>query len=446
MKRMASKALSEWQARQSRKPLIVEGARQVGKTHLLKEFGKTHFATTHYFNFEERPSLAKIFDGDLTADTLLRDLALLSNVRIDPKQDLIIFDEIQACPAALTSLKYFAEKFTDAYICAAGSLLGLSLSEGSFPVGKVEFLELFPLSFPEFLQALNREDLLELLVSEDWAEKITPAVHQLLWEYLRTFICVGGLPEPVATYVQLQHSPYEALIAARQVQRDLLVTYERDIAKHSGKLNAMHISRVLYSVGAQLGKNFDGSVKRFRFLGVIPGAVPYERIAGPIDWLVQTGLVYKVPIVEQVQRPLTAHTKENIFKLYFFDTGLLGALSEISPQAMFDFTVDNYKGFIAENYVAQELHSAGIRSLFGWNRGEAEIEFLVDGAKGAIPIEVKSGSRFRARSFETFIKRYAPACAYIISGKERFDSNNSDAVSHQPLFRAFHLAAELLRS
>jgi len=316
MKRLKLNDLYRWKTKSSRKPLIVNGARQVGKTFLLKEFARDQFAKSHYINFEEQISLRKIFEQDLTPEVLLRDLALTLGTTINPETDLIIFDEVQACPRALTSLKYFAEKSRAYYLCAAGSLLGLALSDESFPVGLVDFLDLHPLSFVEFLLAFERHDLISCIESEDWSRQISPAVHEAIWNYLKIFITIGGLPEVVARYIEQSSNQAQALFNARETQKYLLGAYERDIAKHAGKINAMHIYRVFHSIAAQLGKNITDSVQRFRFRGVIPGAGNYQRLSGPIDWLQKAGLAYKVSIVEHSKIPLLSHAKENIFKLY----------------------------------------------------------------------------------------------------------------------------------
>jgi len=416
MQRKMMDRLLQWKGEKSRKPLLLKGVRQVGKTHLLKEFGRLHFPQYHYFNFEKQTGLAKIFEQDLDPQRILNELGFLIERPIDSENDLLIFDEIQELPRALTSLKYFQEDCPQLHLCAAGSLLGLHLSPASFPVGKVTFETLRPLSFEEFLMA-NKDKSLPLIQKLNSKTKIPEIVHEHLWEQLKRYYIVGGLPEAVLTYLESKEPLFETVLQVRKKQGDILNAYYADIAKHAGKVNAMHIDRVFRSVPAQLSQAQDGPTSRFKFKGVVPGVTHYNRLAGAIDWLEAAGLVVKVPIVNNGHLPFKAYTKENFFKLLLFDIGILGAMSDLPPKAILDADYDSYKGYFAENFVAQELIASGRDSLFSWQERKAEVDYLVEIDNQVIPIEVKSGSNIKAKSLKVFVEKYAPPYQVIFSGR-----------------------------
>ncbi len=426
--------LLEWKEGRNRKPLLLKGVRQVGKTHLLKEFGRMHFPQFHYFNFEKQPGLAKIFDYDLVPERILSELSFHLGKSIRIGADLVIFDEIQEVPKALTSLKYFQEDCPQLHLCGAGSLLGLHLGSGSFPVGKVTFETLRPMSFEEFLIA-NDDKSLPLIQKLSPVEKIPEILHHHLWDQLKRYFVVGGLPEAVATYCENKNNLFEACSLVRKKQDDLLNTYYADIAKHSGKVNAMHIDRVFRSAAAQLSQVQDGSVARFKFKGVVPGVTHYDRLAGAIDWLEATGLIIKVHIVNTGHLPFKGYTKENFFKLLLFDVGILGSVSGLSPKVILDSDYGSYKGYFAENFVAQELAGHGRDSLFSWQEHQAEVEFLVEVAGEAIPIEVKSGSITKAKSLKVFSEKYTPSHEIIFSGRP-FDIDPAARIHYYPLYLA----------
>ncbi len=430
--------LLEWQMEATRKPLLLKGVRQVGKTHLLKEFGRLHFPNVHYFNFEKQPDLAKIFAPNLDPQRILNELSFYLDRPIHIGTDLVIFDEIQELPKALTSLKYFQEECPKLHLCGAGSLLGLHLGSGSFPVGKVTFETLQPMSFEEFLMATDDKSL-PIIQNFTVKEKIPEIVHAHLWDQLKRYFVVGGLPEVVATYCAHKGDLFEALSLVRKKQDDLLNSYYADIAKHSGKTNAMHIDRVFQSVPTQLQQVQDGSSARFKFRGVVPGVTHYDRLAGAIDWLETAGLVVKVPIVNTGHLPFKGYVRENFFKLLLFDIGMLGSMSGLSPKVILDYEYGSYKGCFAENFVAQELISAGIESLFSWQEHTAEVEFLIEDDGRAVPIEVKSGSITKAKSLKVFSGKYNPPYRIIVSGRPFVIS--MDRVHYYPLYlagRIFH--------
>lgn len=426
--------LIRWKNSKNRKPLLLKGVRQVGKTHLLKEFGQTHFKKCHHFNFEKKPVLAKIFEPDLNPQRILNDLSFSINHPIRVGEDLVIFDEIQEAPMALTSLKYFQEDCPELHLCAAGSLLGLHLNEGSFPVGKVDFETLRPMSFEEFLMAGNDKavTIFQSLTSKDSTSEI---VHKHLWEMLKHYFVVGGLPEVVATFYANQDNLFEAFTLVRKKQDDLLNSYYADISKHAGKINAMHIDRVFRSVPEQLSRLQDGSVSRFKFKGVVPGVSHYERLAGAIDWLEAAGLTIKVQIVNTGHLPFKGYSKENIFKLLLFDVGLLGHMSGLPPKAILDADYGSFKGYFAENFVAQELIVYGGPELFCWQENKSEVEFVVALDASVIPVEVKSGYNIKAISLASFRGKYQPPFGIILSGQP-LEGKSRKGIYYLPLYLA----------
>lgn len=419
--REASKHLKLWNNVENRQPLLVTGARQVGKTSLIRYFGETEYARFHEFNFEESRSLHKIFEGDLNPQTIIRELSLFSDQAIDPEKDLIFFDEIQTCPSALNSLKYFAERLPRTAVIAAGSLLGLHLSGESFPVGKVDRLSVYPLNFSEFVNATMSES-----VKASWQRalvscEVSSTLHDRLWSCFLDYLIVGGLPGVVMDFISALRSPThlkEAYDAARRRQFLISKDYVADIAKHAGKANARHIESVWNQIPLQLSRVLDQSTSRFQFKNVVPGINSYRDLSGPIDWLTQAGLALRIPLCHHAELPLSAFTTENMFKLYVFDTGLLGCLLDLRPYTVRDFGFKTYKGFFVENFVAQELvASSNASQIYCWSEAKAEIEFLIQGIKGPLPIEVKSGTRVRSKSVASFLERYHPSTSVILSGR-----------------------------
>lgn len=428
------KQLLAWKSKSDRKPLIIRGARQVGKTYLLHEFGRDHFPAYHYLNFEKSGELASIFEPNLEPERLINELGLFLLRKIDVSQDLVIFDEIQSCPKALTSLKYFQEEMPNLAIASAGSLLGIHLAPVSFPVGKVDMLTLYPMSFDEFLMAIGEDEALKFLDDLTLHSAIPDFLHNRLWEKLKLYFIVGGLPEVVKTFSD-QGDLYTALTMARSKQTDILKAYYADIAKHSGKENAMHVERVFKAIPLQLGQTLDGTAKKFTFSGVIPGVNRYSRLAGPIDWLEAAGLIVKVPICHSAQTPLLAYTKENEFKLYLLDVGLLGAMSYLEPQEIYKYEYGSFKGYFAENFVAQEFLYAGAYPLTGWEEKTAELEFLRSIEGSIIPIEVKSGWVTQAKSLKVFRDRYHPPYCCVFSAKHLLVNSGED-YHRYPLYLA----------
>jgi hypothetical protein len=436
MKRTVTDFLNRWKTSVNRKPLILRGARQVGKTYSLKEFGGAAFPRFHYVNFEKDGKLGRIFERDLKPDRILDELQFYLDRPIDRRQDLVIFDEIQRSSKALTSLKYFSEEMPEMALCAAGSLLGVALQPDSFPVGKIQFLDMYPLSFDEFLDGAGKERLAELIRKHDLTQPFPETAHEQLWGLWKHYLVVGGLPDAVNRYRERQESLYEAVQAIRKAQRDLLEAYLADMAKHSGKSNALHIEKLWRNVPAQLARAQNGSAGKFKLREGIPGIRGYERLSAPLDWLECANLLIRTPIIDAVGVPLSGYAKENRFKLYFFDVGLLGAASGIAPATFLNYDFGSYQGYVAENFVAQELRAAGDKTLFCWQGRTAEVEFLLEREGEVVPVEVKSGWVTQSKSLKVYMERYRPPRAYILSAN---NISRRNIVCYLPLYAAGRL-------
>jgi uncharacterized protein len=433
MERLLYQKLVQWKHSKYRKPLLLQGARQVGKTYLLKEFGANEFKHIHYINFEKRRDMDFLFKESLEVEKIVENISIILDRDIDITNDLLIFDEIQECPEAITSLKYFNEDMKQLALCCAGSHIGVSLNFKSFPVGQVDFLHLFPMNFEEFLGAVNKRKTV-LLKEFSYKTTIPEAIHRKLWEDLLVYYITGGMPEAVKRYIDFQETPYEAFNNVRAVQQGILQGYRGDFAKHAGKVNAAHINRIFDNIPIQLSKNINGSVQRFRFKGVIPDKSKYVQLEGPIDWLLKSGLIIKVSVVNTPTLPLKSFSKENIFKLYLFDTGLLGCMQNLPFDSILNQDYGRDKGYYAENFVAQEFTAAGTRELFSWAGKNSEIEFLRILDNAVVPVEVKSGSRTKAKSLSVFEKKYSPPLQIKISAN---NLNRENPKNHNyPLYLA----------
>jgi uncharacterized protein len=438
MKRSIYKELLAWKHSLTRKPLLMKGARQVGKTYLLQEFGKNEFQNTFYLNFEKDQQLAKIFSFNLDPKRIVFEIGLHFRKKINIEQDLLIFDEIQACSEALTSLKYFCEELPSAYVACAGSLLGVYLSPVSYPVGKVDKLYMHPMSFGEFLLATGEEEACTALDSLTMQSTISDYLHHYLWERLKIYFVVGGLPEVVGQYLQYRDDPFLAFEKVRQKQLDLIEDYYADIAKHAGKVNAMHIKRIWQSVPEQLASTQDGSAKKFKFRDAVKGVDRYSKLADAIDWLENAGLILKINIVSESRIPLKAFKKENSFKLVLFDVGILGAMCDLDPVTILEHEYGSYKGYFAENYVAQALSYRDVQVLYCWEGKTSEIEFVRQIKGALIPYEVKSGWVTQSKSLKVYQEKYNPQYRVIISAKKMtIDVHNH--MHHYPLYLASYL-------
>lgn len=423
MWRQAYKKLSNWKEKRSRRPLVVDGARQVGKSYLITEFGQQEFRKLHSINFERDQAARRLFEADYNPRRIVQELSFHLDCKIDLKKDLLFFDEIQAAPHALTSLKYFCEELPELALISAGSLLWLHLGGPSFPVGKVDLMTLYPMTFEEFLVAVDGKESVDL------------STHDHLWSRLKHYFVVGGMPDAVRTFQEGGSDLYSAMELVRERQSDLTLAYFADMAKHAGKQNAMHIERVLQSVVAQLGQSEEGSIAKFRFQGVVPGVSHYSRLAGAIDWLLAIGLIHKIQIVNCGRPPLMGYAKENRFKLALFDIGMLGAMARLHPRSILEEDYGSYKGYFAENFVAQELIASGERKLYSWQEKEAEVEFLLDIEGKIIPLEVKSGRVVKAKSLSVFCSKYSSPYRLILSGRP-MERSGEGQIYRLPLYFA----------
>jgi predicted AAA+ superfamily ATPase len=432
MKRILQDELDKWRKSPSRKPLILKGARQVGKTYLLQSWGKNAFAKVHYINLEKNCDAAKSFERDFDVSRIIRELSFTFGSNINTNTDLIIVDEIQECPRAITSLKYFCEDLPELAIACAGSLLGVKLSPEPFPVGKVDFLELHPMTFVEFLMAADTKNSLSYLPQAALDAHIPLAVHNHLWDMLKVYFVTGGMPEVIGSFLGLGDTgPFvspEKLERARKIQRAIITSYESDIAKHAGKLNATHIQALFRNIPSQIAAVHNESIRRFQFGSVMSGKKGFAVWEGPIQWLKNAGLVHQIKIANKSNFPLEHFTKPNMFKLVPHDIGLLGCMLDLPPAVILQQGFGTAKGYFAEAYVAQCLvamaPSDKEEQLYCWQEGEAEIEFVRNTGTALIPIEVKSGSRTKSRSLGEFVAKYHPPLAFRISAKPlSFDPN-----------------------
>jgi len=401
MRRKALNFLINWQDRKNKKPLVIRGARQVGKTWLMKEFGETQYENTAYINFDKNPRMQNLFSVDMDTARIVEGLELESSQKIEPHKTLIIFDEIQECPDALTSLKYFCENSPEYNIIAAGSMLGVTLHKGtSFPVGKVEFMDLYPLSFEEFLMANKADDFLNLL--KDLKFENISVFKDKFVNYLKQYYYVGGMPEVVKIFIT--NRDYTEV---RKVQNDILEAYKQDFSKHI----PAHITPKLHLLWDSIPSQLMQENKKFVYKQIKSGARAAE-FEDALAWLVDCGLVYKINRITKPALPLIAYEDVNAFKLFILDTGLLSALSSLEPKTLLegDKIFTEFKGTLTEQYVLQELKTIQDLVIAYWisKSNVAEIDFLIQSAGEIIPVEVKATTNLKAKSLASYRKKYEP--------------------------------------
>ncbi|MGV6852308.1 MAG: ATP-binding protein [bacterium] len=413
MQRTLHNALMDWKTQAVRKPLLIDGARQTGKTFLLEELFGNSFANILRIDFLENPAYKEAFEGPVSIDELLMNIELLTNQAFNPETDLLILDEIGECERAVTSLKYFAENAPTYFVAASGSNIGLL---NTFPVGKVEQYKLRPLSFQEFIYASNEQALIKAFDSQS----SSPVVHIQLMDKLTDYFFTGGMPEAVSVWYQYKESSIlERVEKVSKIHADLVEGYRRDFGKYAGKADATLIESVFNSIPSQLSLVSDESVKRFKFKYVHERKSRYSNFETAIHWLKCCRLALaNYPIEGQPKLPLAAYKKENMVKLFLFDVGLLNHMlgssyKEIKQQGY------EYKGYVAENFVQQELATIGVEPSYSWNDARAEIEFILVTDKGDIvPVEVKSGKRTRAKSLQSYIEKCAPRKTFKLTGTQ----------------------------
>lgn len=399
MQRTAILKLKEWKESKNHKPIIIEGARQVGKTWLMKEFGKQYYEQVVYLHFDNNQKLTALFENDYEIPRLIESFEILSGIKINPDNTLIIFDEIQECPRALTSLKYFYENAPEYDIIAAGSLLGLMHHEGTgFPVGKVSFLNLYPMNFFEFARALGEEKLIELIEKKDF-QMIT--VFKNDFEKLVKMYCyIGGMPEVVQNFVDNRN--YKKV---REIQKNILASYENDFSKHVSSNTVEKIRMLWRVIPSQLAKEN----KKFIYNVIKTGARAKEYELALL-WLKDAGLVYQVNRIKKPDLPLIAYQDLDAFKLFIVDVGLLSALTNLDVKTILEKTqiFEEFKGAIAEQYVYQQLKSVDDILIFYWSNdsSRSEIDFVIQHGEYVVPVEVKAEKNLKAKSLNNFIQEY----------------------------------------
>jgi predicted AAA+ superfamily ATPase len=426
--------LLNWKKSKTRKPLIIRGARQVGKTWLMKEFGKTHYEKVAYINFDNNERMESLFNGNLDIERIITALQIETGIKIGAENTLIIFDEVQEVPRALTSLKYFCENAPEYHIIAAGSLLGVALHPGtSFPVGKVEFLDLYPLNFLEFLSAMDNEALVELLISKDFS-LITSFKGKYI-DLLKQYYYIGGMPAVVASF--LEDADYRKV---RQLQKEILMAYEQDFSKHAPNEAVPRIRMLWSSTPAQLAKE-----NRKFVYGLIRQGARAREYELAMTWLIDCGLIYKIGRVTKPDMPLMAYQDFNAFKLYILDVGLLGAMSDLNLKSLLEGNnlFEEFKGALTEQYVLQQLIASREVTPYYWSaeKATAEIDFIFQSDMNIVPLEVKAAENLQAKSLKSYCQKYHPKYAIRTSMS---DYRQEEWLSNVPLY-AINVLPSLLK-
>lgn len=424
MYRQALNRLKEWKKSISRIPLIIRGARQVGKTWLMKEFGQTSYPEVAYINFEGNDRMKHFFEGDLEIPRIIKGLSLEAECNIEPENTLIIFDEVQEVPRALTSLKYFQENAPQYHIIAAGSLLGVALhSETSFPVGKVSFLDLFPLSFAEFMQAMEMQKYLDLLLNQDW--NFISSFKDRYTELLKQYFFIGGMPEAVAAFIQRQD--YNEV---REIQLRVITAYEQDFSKHAPNETVPRIRMLWNSIPSQLTRE-----NRKFVYGLVRRGARAREYELAMMWLTDCGLIHKINRITKPGLPLRSYEDTKAFKLYMLDTGLLSALSGLDAKTLLNenkiFT--EFKGALTEQYVLQQFKCEKLLPVFYWSAeaGTSELDFIIQIDSRIIPVEVKASENLRAKSIKIYREKYLPEVSIRLSMS---DYRNEGWLINLPLY------------
>lgn len=429
LKRLLYKELLKWKESEDRKPLIIRGVRQCGKTWLLNEFGKNNYEDVAYFNFEGNKALQERFDQDLNTERIIEELSILNNKIIKPEKTLIIFDEIQACNNALTSLKYFYENAPEYHIVCAGSLLGILLSKPlSFPVGKVDILDLRPMNFYEFLLANDEKMLIDYL--ENKKEKVSATFENKLINYLKNYFIVGGMPEVVDKWIQTKD-----IEQIEKVQDNILNSYELDFAKHAPLKDSPKLSLIWDYIPRELLKENSKFV-----YGHVKQGARAKNLEDALRWLISAGLCYQVNKIEKPNIPLASYIDMQSFKIYMCDVGLLRRKAKVDASVILSDNNEIYtefKGAMAENFVLLELISLNGEIPFYWNSGNtAEVDFIWQIKDKIIPFEVKSGENLGSRSLTVYRQKYKPEIAIKTSMK---NVDLQDGIMNIPLYLLWNI-------
>ncbi len=401
LQRSILSALRAWNGDSRRKPLVLMGARQVGKTTIIKDFAETQYQNLIYLNFEDMPNLKGLFDGTLTPSILINAISIELEADITPERTLIVFDEVQECPRALNSLKYFNENANEYHIIAAGSLLGVKISNiHGFPVGKVNFLHLYPLSFSEFLEAIGEERLNKFIQEIDVIQPIPSNLHEKLLQLFKEYLFVGGMPEAVADYAETKN-----LTRVRTIHQEILDAYRLDFAKHAPPTHIIKINQVWDSISGQLAKEN----KKFIYSVIRKGARAAEFEVS-LQWLKEAGLIHKVYNISTAKFPLKAYTQFEFFKIYLLDVGLLGAQSNLPANILLHGhqLFEEFRGSLVENFVAESLVCYGYDLHFWSSEGKAEVDFILQEEDKIYPFEIKSGNSNKKQSLRVYNEKYQP--------------------------------------
>ena len=426
--------LIKWKDNARRKPLLLTGVRQCGKTYIVEEFAKEHFDSYVCVNFEESANVSAVFDYDFDTDRIIIEIERIYHTKIVPGKTLVFFDEIQECPRAITALKYFCEKKRDLHLICAGSLLGVALKEEniSFPVGKVNRMQLYPMNFKEFVIACGRQDLIDTF--SDWpADREIPDLYMVpMKTLLKEFYVVGGMPEAVKTWVG-SHDTDEV----EEVLREILDDYADDFSKHAPASELPKIRWIWESVPVQLAKENN----KFVFSHVKEGKRSAE-LENALQWLSDAGLITQLFLVEKPELPLSGFADRTYFKVYMSDVGLLRVKSNVSASTILDESdlYVRYKGAFTENYVLNELKTIGIEPYFWRSGNTAEIDFIYEKNSELIPVEVKSADNTQAKSYKQFCKKYTPGIGFKLSGKNIADNTYEKTMTYSiPLYLTWNL-------
>ena len=415
--------LIEWKESKDRKPLILRGARQVGKTYIIKEFGRENYENVAYFNFDHDTALYNLFENTKDPNRILEQLAFIYGKAIIPGKTLIVFDEIQECPNALNSLKYFEEEANEYHIISAGSLLGIRLSHTSFPVGKVDFLDMYPMTFTEFLKADNCENLVQYMESLQNIENIPSMFFDKLSEKLKAYFIIGGMPEVVRTWVQEKD-----MEKVNRIQENILRAYESDFSKHTSNVEANRISIIWKSVPSQISKEN----KKFLYQVAKEGARAREY-EGALNWLNDANIVNKVYNVTKPSMPLISYNDLSAFKIYLHDVGLLRRMTDLDSKVVVEGNrlFEEFKGALTENYVLQTLIAIGFHPYYFTFDNRYEIDYMLQYKNEIIPIEVKSSENINNTSLKAYNEKYNPKIRIRFSMR---NLNKDDNLVNIPLF------------
>ncbi len=416
MDRKIMNDLIKWKNDKNRKPLILRGARQVGKTYIIKQFGNENYNGIAYFNFDHDTELYNLFDNTKDPKRILEQLSFIYGKAIIPEKTLIVFDEIQECPNALNSLKYFEEEAKEYHIISAGSLLGIRLSHTSFPVGKVDFLDMYPMTFSEFLKADNCENLVEYMNSIKQIENIPNIFFDRLSEKLKAYFIIGGMPEAVKSWIKEKD-----MEKINKIQENILRAYESDFSKHTTNIEANRISIIWNSIPSQISKEN----KKFLYQVVKEGARAREY-EGALNWLKDANIVYKVYNVTKPSMPLISYNDLSAFKIYLNDVGLLRKMTDLDSKIVIEGNklFEEFKGALTENYVIQTLSSIGLQPYYFTFDNRYEIDFMLQHKNNIVPIEVKSSENINNTSLKVYNEKYNPKIRIRFSMRNLNKDNN----------------------